>query len=1093
MSILSKYIYPALRYMDKKVAKIMTTTCIGVTIAIVFFWTFVAFSPLPLDFAKGYFQDRLSQTQIGYDVDYDRAFLTWSAKDTSPAIRLSNLRIKDAQHSIVLEAPVASFIISWTSFLRASIIPSALFFQGLSLHFTLPDKSPDKNHEANAISFIKRLSKDLPLLAARYEKWRKSIPSSTLEVGIRDSILSLDAYGQRWQWSLVELSFLRQKNTLRANADMNFLRPSCALIDSGIDPGIHSGIDPDQNINDAPIVNQWRMSYQHADNGDDATLDIDFSTITPAHFASCSKPRLAWLSGLDLPIDGTLQSKINADGHMHSIAVDIIAGQGEIDIQGNDAETPKNGKKTAQRQSIRNATMRLMLNRPSASTDDIFFTATAQDTIFDLTAHGKMEGESYILQGDATVQDIPIAMIKRLWPKHMAQPTRNWFTVNMNDGKASRAHIDFAIHMPNTDSLVFAIHRLEGNIDFSAVSVDYVDGMPPARNIEATAVFNTQRFDISVLSATVGDLPVHDGWVYLYDLDTDIELADIILPIAGPLKDLIDILDHPPLRARERMEIDQPITIGRVDGQARFQFPLRKDLVIDDVALSAQGRLENLDIRDFVNGNDLNDAMMDISLDRKGMHLSGHARIGTIPAKVTAYYDFLDDENGLERRYQAHMTLDSRHIDTVGLSSYLDGRIGVDLTIESFINGTDRTAAIFDLEHARMALPMIDWEKPEGDAASLSADITTDDEGDTATVTRAVFTGATLKARGKGTLEADGRPRMLTIEDFVLDGEKATNRGQLRLDWRSADRIDATLDAAAIDLSPYFSLTDTPDEPTPTSDNPVDFTLSFHIASLQLPAGKPLRDAIGRIHSQRGILRHIEAKAAIDDKHSVRVRATHKSDTSMRLDLTSNDGGALMERLDLYHQIRGGDLNLQGIIAQDKITGVMKMRDYAVHESPLFLQLLSLPSLTGIFNRLTQDESMPFDRLRIPFDLDGNTLTLTDASMSNSSLGITFSGTLDTKDDMISMRGEVIPAYTLNSILSNIPILGTILTDNQKRNALAASYSLSGTSEDPKVALNPLSALTPGIFRRIFDLFSAPDTDAADPSDPPDTLKRTPF
>ena len=69
------------------------------------------------------------------------------------------------------------------------------------------------------------------------------------------------------------------------------------------------------------------------------------------------------------------------------------------------------------------------------------------------------------------------------------------------------------------------------------------------------------------------------------------------------------------------------------------------------------------------------------------------------------------------------------------------------------------------------------------------------------------------------------------------------------------------------------------------------------------------------------------------------------------------------------------------------------------------------------------------------------------------------------------------PAYALNSALGRIPIIGNIFTGGEKGSGLfAANFRMTGPQEDPKVDVNPLSALAPGFLRRLFGVFgeSAP-------------------
>jgi len=67
----------------------------------------------------------------------------------------------------------------------------------------------------------------------------------------------------------------------------------------------------------------------------------------------------------------------------------------------------------------------------------------------------------------------------------------------------------------------------------------------------------------------------------------------------------------------------------------------------------------------------------------------------------------------------------------------------------------------------------------------------------------------------------------------------------------------------------------------------------------------------------------------------------------------------------------------------------------------------------------------------------------------------------------------VVPIYTLNSLLGNIPVLGSILVGPKGGGVFAATYTATGSLDNPNVSVNPLSALAPGILRRLLDVFTS--------------------
>ena len=100
------------------------------------------------------------------------------------------------------------------------------------------------------------------------------------------------------------------------------------------------------------------------------------------------------------------------------------------------------------------------------------------------------------------------------------------------------------------------------------------------------------------------------------------------------------------------------------------------------------------------------------------------------------------------------------------------------------------------------------------------------------------------------------------------------------------------------------------------------------------------------------------------------------------------------------------------------------------------------------------------------------------------SLGITANGWIDIDRDRLELQGTVAPAYLINSLLGNIPIIGQLLGGGSQ-GLIAANYRLSGPTSDPAVAVNPLSALAPGVLRQLFaPLVGFPSAATAGGSEP---------
>jgi hypothetical protein len=97
-------------------------------------------------------------------------------------------------------------------------------------------------------------------------------------------------------------------------------------------------------------------------------------------------------------------------------------------------------------------------------------------------------------------------------------------------------------------------------------------------------------------------------------------------------------------------------------------------------------------------------------------------------------------------------------------------------------------------------------------------------------------------------------------------------------------------------------------------------------------------------------------------------------------------------------------------------------------------------------------------------------LELRDARAFSASLGITARGRVELGPRRADLQGTIVPAYMFNSLLGNIPLVGRVFSAERGGGLFAAAFTLRGPLDDPQVSVNPLSALTPGFLRGLFQL-----------------------
>jgi hypothetical protein len=193
------------------------------------------------------------------------------------------------------------------------------------------------------------------------------------------------------------------------------------------------------------------------------------------------------------------------------------------------------------------------------------------------------------------------------------------------------------------------------------------------------------------------------------------------------------------------------------------------------------------------------------------------------------------------------------------------------------------------------------------------------------------------------------------------------------------------------------------------------------------------------------------------------------------LTLKAGDAGAMLRALDFYDNMVGGTLDIAGEYLDrdpgEPLVGRVVARDYRIVNAPLLARLLSVAALTGILDEL-RGEGLNFAALDLPFVQTEGMMELREARAFGASLGFTAAGKIYTDTDILDMNGTIVPAYAINSLLGNLPVVGTLFTGGEKGGGVfAATFRMTGPREEPNIAINPVATLAPGFLRNLFGIF----------------------
>jgi hypothetical protein len=183
----------------------------------------------------------------------------------------------------------------------------------------------------------------------------------------------------------------------------------------------------------------------------------------------------------------------------------------------------------------------------------------------------------------------------------------------------------------------------------------------------------------------------------------------------------------------------------------------------------------------------------------------------------------------------------------------------------------------------------------------------------------------------------------------------------------------------------------------------------------------------------------------------------------------SADAGALLRFTDTYPRMAGGQL----WAAMDPPSpnqapqeGLLNIRDFTVRGEPALDRVVAgAPS--------TQSAGVEFSRMRVEFIRSPGKFTVREAVVRGPTIGATMDGVLDYARNDVRLRGTFVPLYGLNNMFGQIPIVGIFLGGGDKEGLVGITFEVVGPPGAPVLHVNPISAVAPGLLRKVFEFPSS--------------------
>lgn len=845
--------------------------------------------------------------------------------------------------------------------------------------------------------------------------------------------------GQTWRADRVDVAIERSGKGVRG--DISFAMPI-----GGSAPEVHA-------------------SYRYLAERRLLDLEVSVDGVQPAMIPPLI-PELAQLRRIEAPVSGSLRTRIDlAKGAAQGSRLDLALGKGRLHSEwlptgSLDVEKGELRATYAPEQAeIRVERLALDLGGGSELVvDGVIAGVTAELIAAPADARPRVP-----VKGDftATLKQLPVSRFGQLWPAALSPGGRRWTLANIHDGVLDEASVQLVVDLDPVAHTANVLNAA-GRLRYHDVTVDYLKGLPPARKVNGTAAFAGNQLEFTPTGGVLKGIKIVGGSLRLTNLDEPIEWLTIDLALAGPLQDAIEVIDAKPLQFGRAIGLDPAQLGGRAETRLYFKFPLVDDLRLDSIDYGVKATLSGTSVAKVALDRGIRDGNFALEISRTGAQMRGTARFDEIPAKLDANV-FFHPKSGPNALYRVEMMLDDAAQRRLGLDfapDRLSGPIALDATYSAFAANRGEATALLDLRGATLAIPEAGWKKAPGQPGTAKLVVDLDNER-LARIRQIEASAPGLEARLAAQLAADRKQiDRIEIRRMTLGGSDLTGTVSRRDGggWR-ADINATRLDARHL-------IKDATSGAAPSPSPPL--AVNARIDRLVLGEQRELRQVGVGLLRNGGVWQSGHIDARHDNGHQVSLRFGEGG--GHRLVFQSDDLGATLKLLDISENVAGGRISLDGQLSESGGRRVLRAhiegQDYTVMRASILARLLALPSLTGLVSTLS-GSGLPFSTLRGDFVYSGSQVTIERLLAYGEALGVTANGWIDLDRERLELQGTVAPAYALNSILGHVPIVGQLLGGGSQ-GLFAANYRLSGSTADPDMMVNPLSALAPGFLRELF-------------------------
>lgn len=1028
--------------------------------------------PLSVPFLKPYIMQALNSEESAFYVDVGEVNLELVRSIQPVKIIANNVVFRQNNNEFSVRTPKLSLSFSIRALLKGIVAPSSVTFENPEVAvFTTYGVEKDKVNEANK----KKLQFYFEWFEGFLERFNSKddiYPESFInEITLNDAEVEFHEVdlGRKWRFQSVNFHFERNLTNLEiAVGGLLDVQDRMATIKVGGEyrPGTNK-LAVKFDFSDlvlSDIISNWGTEYPKIEvpvEGNFSAL-IDFSEIL-AHKDNLAEGLDSAVEHIIFNITGDAGKVIFDEDREFNYAIDAFVLEGTISGDLNSITIKDAGFEVGGQQT--------RLGLDVSGYKKYFFESSLEDL-------------KIVFSAD--IKRFSLDDLSKFWPRYLAEPAWVWCKENLYGGYAEDGQFEFVFSYSNELKSLY-LSKLEGQAEVVDGNISYLEGMPAVNNVYGTAFFSSSDIDIKVDKGVSEGVVITGGNVRLYDLDKYHNFIDINIKGNSSITDALKFIDHPPLNFAQEMGIKPEAILGEVEIVLGLNFELYEDLKPEDVNVQVKADLSRVEMPDITDGKALTAANMAVEVNSQGFIVLGDAEFDGIPVNIVINETFDNPVYKSKGKFilkidevvKKKLGIDTAILDAPYIEGYTD--VTADLTI--FNNNKVQLDIDADLTHATIDYSFLGFKKDRGKWGKIKAKLEFEN-GKLINIPSFSLTKSDFNLQGKIEITAKGEVKTVDITD--INGSKTSAKAKIEFIDEGMKNIKINISGNSYDLTELFTKSEKTKNSTigggddDWSDVP-NAEIFIAVKSLWTNPKTPIKNFAGSAVLKNGVgmeEAHMVGNYGTDKSIRLKLDYVPRPNGEYLLSIDSNNAGSTLRVLRLYDNMSGGILKIEAKRDRNKqFVGHTQIRDFSIQNTPLLAKLLTVASFSGMLD-LLRGEGLSFSHFDAPFEYKNKTLYIKEAKMFGNVIGFTGNGFYRLVDKKIDVKGIISPAYSLNSLIGRIPLVGSVLA-GKDGTVFATNYSIEGSLQDPKISINPLSVFSPNSVKDLFSLASEEDNDTS--------------